>query len=206
MRVYEGKTAEQRQSERRERLIGAATELFGTRGFGATSARAVLRQAGLQDRYFAESFENLPELLAAVLDNIHAAAIADAVKAIDSSAPPLVQFRQMVAATTACFELNPHWGRIKLVEALGVSPLVEAHRARGLTEYANLVEGFLPPTSEAAQRPALARAVVSGVNGLLTDWITGSFDEKRDDVVEHAALLFGGVLHAVQSPTGVPAK
>ena len=52
MRDYDGKTAAERIAERRERLIDAGVELFGERGYAATSIRSVLQQSGLRDRYF----------------------------------------------------------------------------------------------------------------------------------------------------------
>src|SRR6185295_13531701 len=67
MRDYDGKTAAERIAERRERLIDAGVELFGERGYAATSIRSVLQQSGLRDRYFGESFADLDSLLAADL-------------------------------------------------------------------------------------------------------------------------------------------
>jgi hypothetical protein len=50
MGIYHGKTADERRAARRLRLVEAAIELFGTQGFRATSARAVLRQASAHRR------------------------------------------------------------------------------------------------------------------------------------------------------------
>ena len=46
MRDYDGKTAAERIAERRERLIDAGVELFGERGYAATSIRSVLPAVG----------------------------------------------------------------------------------------------------------------------------------------------------------------
>jgi AcrR family transcriptional regulator len=70
VRDYDGKTAAERVAERRERLINAGVELFGERGYAATSIRSVLQQAGLRDRYFGESFADLDSLLARRLGSI----------------------------------------------------------------------------------------------------------------------------------------
>ena len=70
MRDYDGKTAAERIAERRERLIDAGVELFGERGYAATSIRSVLQQSGLRDRYFGESFADLDSLLAAVYSRL----------------------------------------------------------------------------------------------------------------------------------------
>lgn len=66
MRDYDGKTADERVADRRARLIAAGVELFGEHGYAGTSIRSVLRQSGLRDRYFGESFADLDSLLGAV--------------------------------------------------------------------------------------------------------------------------------------------
>ncbi len=66
MRDYDGKTADERVADRRARLIAAGAELFGEHGYAGTSIRSVLRQSGLRDRYFGESFADLDSLLGAV--------------------------------------------------------------------------------------------------------------------------------------------
>ena len=68
MRDYDGKTATERVTERRDKLFEAGFELFGQHGYAGTSIRAVLRQSGLIDRYWAENFADLDSLLAAVYD------------------------------------------------------------------------------------------------------------------------------------------
>ena len=85
MRDYDGKTAAERVAERRERLIDAGVELFGERGYAATSIRSVLQQSGLRDRYFGESFADLDSLLAAVYSRLIDEEISGCVAAIDKT-------------------------------------------------------------------------------------------------------------------------
>jgi AcrR family transcriptional regulator len=66
VRDYDGKTADERVADRRARLIAAGVELFGEHGYAGTSIRSVLRQSGLRDRYFGESFADLDSLSGAV--------------------------------------------------------------------------------------------------------------------------------------------
>src|SRR3981081_1120818 len=98
MRDYGGKSGDERRAERRARLITAGLELFGTQGFAATSVRALLREAGLQERYFAASFASMDELLAAVYDQAHAAVFNEIARTRDPSAPPMEQLRRGVDA------------------------------------------------------------------------------------------------------------
>lgn len=67
-RSYRGVRAEDRVAERRQRLLTAGLELFGTRGIAATRVDDVCAEAGLTKRYFYESFPSLDALVEAVVD------------------------------------------------------------------------------------------------------------------------------------------
>lgn len=203
MRTYGGKSGEQRRAERRARLIDAALELFGTQGFQATSMRAVLRTAGLQDRYFAESFASMEELLVAVHDQLHEAEFAAAVGAMDSAAPPAERLRQLIDAIARGLEDDPRVGRVKILEVFGTGPLAEAHRQRGLRAYAAVVADALPPLRKDSDldRDVLAMALVVGMNGLFMEWLTKALNLSRDRIVEHAMLLVRGVISEACEPS-----
>ncbi|MEV4976776.1 TetR/AcrR family transcriptional regulator [Streptomyces scopuliridis] len=188
MRNYDGQTAEQRRDSRRTRLIAAGLELFGTQGYAATSVRAVLREAGLQERYFAESFTGLEGLLAAVHDDVHDRGYAFAVAEMARGESPEERLRLMVDAVARWLADDPRAARVKLVEVVGAGPLAERHRQLGMQAYAALIEAELPPLPpEMKMDPRqLSMALVAGVNGVLLDWLTGSLDISRDQLVDHA--------------------
>jgi AcrR family transcriptional regulator len=55
---------------RRQKLLDAGLELFGTRGIAATSIGDLCDEAGLTKRYFYESFATIEELAVAVFDQV----------------------------------------------------------------------------------------------------------------------------------------
>jgi AcrR family transcriptional regulator len=69
-RIYGGVSAEQRHSERRQRLIEAGLELFGTRGLAAVGIVDICAEAKLTKRYFYESFASIDELAGAVFEQV----------------------------------------------------------------------------------------------------------------------------------------
>lgn len=69
-RVYGGVSAPQRREERRQRLIDAGLELFGTRGVAAVGIVDVCAEAKLIKRYFYESFTSIDQLAAAVFEQV----------------------------------------------------------------------------------------------------------------------------------------
>jgi AcrR family transcriptional regulator len=206
MRDYGGKTAEERRAERRARLVQAGFELFGTQGYANTSVRALLRHAGLQDRYFAESFASLEELLVAVYDEIRDVAFKDFVDAAGSAVMPAERLRRMIDANTRKFEEDPRFARITMLEIFGAGPLAEQHRQKGLRQSTAIVADVLPPLlpGRGLDRDAVATAIVVGVNGLFMDWVAKSFSMTREQVVEHAMLLVRGVLNEACVPLTDP--
>lgn len=50
--VYGGRTHEERRRERRERLLEAALEVWGTEAAGPVTMTRVCTTAGLSERYF----------------------------------------------------------------------------------------------------------------------------------------------------------
>jgi AcrR family transcriptional regulator len=194
MRDYDGKTAAERIAERRERLIAAGFAVFGESGYEGTSVRAILRRAGLQERYFAESFSDVDSLLAAVYDRLMSeqvtlcrAAIAAAPTATDGA-------RAMIETISRSFEESPDRARIKLLrEVGGGGPVARQQRAQGLEALASLVAGLLPPGDETYRR-LVGIAVVGTGNELLIRWLEGDHQLTRGTVVDLVMLVFQTVL------------
>jgi AcrR family transcriptional regulator len=69
-RPYGGVPADERVAVRRQKLLDAGLELFGTRGIAATTIGDVCESAGLTKRYFYESFQTIDELAVAVFDQV----------------------------------------------------------------------------------------------------------------------------------------
>ncbi|NMO51951.1 TetR/AcrR family transcriptional regulator [Actinoplanes sp. TBRC 11911] len=201
MKSYGGKTADERRAERRAQLIAAARELFIARGYAGTSIRAVLREAGLQERYFAENFSGMDDLLAAVHDEVDAYFFDSLMRDVDRSDPPAHQRRTILTNYITAIEKHPAWARIKLIETVGVSALVDERRRQTQEKYATAAVAFMPvPRAGSTLDPhILARAFISGMNGIIIDWLTGTLDIDTDQVITHGNALFDGVLEALNA-------
>jgi AcrR family transcriptional regulator len=70
VRPYRGVSAPDRVAARRQRLLAAGLELFGTRGIAAVGVGDVCAEAGLTKRYFYESFPSIEALAEAVFDEV----------------------------------------------------------------------------------------------------------------------------------------
>lgn len=192
VRDYDGKTADQRVAERRERLIDAGLVLFGEQGYADTSIRAVLRQSGLRDRYFGESFADLDSLLAAVYARIvedelalcHAAVV-------DTAGSASAAARAVLEVLTRSLEGDPGRARIKLREVVSAGPVSRVQRQQGIAQIAGLVAELLPDGS-GWDRQLVALSIVSAGDELLRAWVDGVLTRAR--VVDMVMLLFDSVV------------
>ena len=201
MRDYDGKTAAERVAERRERLIDAGVELFGDRGYAATSIRSVLQQSGLRDRYFGESFADLDALLAAVYSRLIDEEIAGCAAAIDTTNGGTEGARAMIDTITRSFQKSPGQARIKSREVLSGGPVAHEQRRAGLRRLAQLVADLLPPSSALNSTDVLMLGfgIVAAADELLMTWMDGAEGLTRDDVIDLVMLMFDATAHRISS-------
>ncbi|MFC7815050.1 MULTISPECIES: TetR/AcrR family transcriptional regulator [unclassified Streptomyces] len=199
---YGGKSAAQRQAERRRRFLDAALQLFGdTPGYRATTVAALSEAAGLSTRQFYEEFRTLEDVLAAlhlqVNDWAERAVLA---AAADARGLPLPEragaiFRAYAADVTS----DPRRVRITFVEIIGVSPRLEEQRLARRARWVDLIRAEAESAAargEAASRDyrLAATAFIGGVNGLLHDYSAGWVDATLDEVVDELVRQLLAVL------------
>jgi AcrR family transcriptional regulator len=201
VRDYDGKTAAERVAERRERLIDAGIELFGERGYAATSIRSVLQQAGLRDRYFGESFPDLDSLLAAVYARLIDEEIAACAAAIDKTNGGTEGARAMIDTITRSYKKNPGKARIKSREILSGGPVAHEQRRAGLRRLAQQVADLLPPGTALNRSDVLLLGfgIVAAADELLMTWMDGAEGLTRDRVVDVVMLMFDATAHHIGS-------
>jgi AcrR family transcriptional regulator len=204
MRDYDGKTAAERVIQRREKLIDAGFDLFGEHGFAGTSIRAILRQAGLIDRYWAENFADLDSLLAAVYDQLIDEEVAACRAAIDKTSGGSEGSRAMITTIADFLQGNPHRSRIHLCEVLSGGPVSREQRRKGFYRLAQLVADLLPatPCDDSQQRLMLGVGVVAAADEYLRAWLYYQESITRDDVIDLVMLVFDSVAARLTLPVG----
>ena len=195
MRDYDGKTAAERVAERRQQLIDAGRVLFGEHGYAGTSIRAVLRQAGLIDRYFGENFADLDALLAAVYDQIVDEEVAGCRAAINATRGGSEGARAMVDAMASSLKGDPGRARIKLREVISGGPLARQQRQVGFHKFAALVAELLPTAGpeKAQEQQLLAAGIVAATNELLMAWLDGEQGLTQVHVVDLVMTMFDAI-------------
>jgi AcrR family transcriptional regulator len=176
-RDYGGRTASQRRAERRQRLVTAALELFGTEGYPATSIERLCARANVSTRNFYEEFASRESLLIALHEQITQKAF-DAVRAALSEVvdePTSVRLDRAIDAYIGTTSSDPRWTRIAYVEVVGVSAAVERHRLAWRAKLAQLIVAeteLAVRRGEAAERDygLTATAFIGAVNELVQHW------------------------------------
>ena len=201
MRDYDGKTATERVTERRDKLIEAGFELFGEHGYAGTSIRAVLRHSGLIDRYWAENFADLDSLLAAVYDRIIDEELAACRAAIEATSGRSEAARAMIDTIAGILEDDPYGARIHLSEVLSGGPVSREQRRKGFYKLAQLVADLLPATGDSRQRLMLGVAVVGAADEYLRAWLDDREGMTRNDVIDLVMLVLNSVARcSIPSP------
>ena len=121
-RVYRGVSEEMRRAERQQKLIDTAIEAFGTRGIRHVSLREICAAAGYTPRYFYESFADLDELMAAMVDVLLRRLVAD-LRAALLAGPredPEQLARRMVRAYLEFLRKDARVTRILMIEIYGI--------------------------------------------------------------------------------------
>jgi AcrR family transcriptional regulator len=198
-RRYGGKTATERRDERREQLLDAGLELFGTLGFAAVTIEALCARAGLNPRYFYEQFASREELLGAVYAR-HVHAVLTMVQAAIAHAPsdPAQRLSAGLTAFVTATLADERAARINYFEMVGVSAELEAQRRGVLRAYAELIaaqaaviEDRTPPTPLGrGDRRMAAVALTGATDGLITDWMSSSDRLPQQAIVDTLLAIF----------------
>jgi len=199
---YGGKSAEERQAERRGRFLDAALQLFGdTPGYRATTVAALSEAAGLSTRQFYEEFRSLEDVLAALHLQVNDWAEGAVLAALSSAEglPLAERCTGIFHAYAANVTTDPRRIRITFVEIIGVSPRLEEQRLARRARWVNLICNEAKAAAErgeAARRDyrIAAPAFIGSVNGLLHDWSAGWVDATLDEVVEELVRQLLGIM------------
>ncbi len=200
-RLYRGVSAAERRDERRERLLQAGLELFGTRGYADSSIRAISAQAGLNSRYFYESFSSREDLLYRLYRRIVRDLAVVVIEATAQAESVEAQARAGLRAGWNALTEDPRKARVIHVEVVGVSERLERLRRDNRHAFANIVVqnglSFAGDPSRLLMDPTLtSRSLMAAVVDMQVDWLNGDVDASVDEIVEHFTRMFTAVAYA----------
>ncbi|MPY98917.1 MAG: TetR family transcriptional regulator [Actinophytocola sp.] len=193
-RRYGGKTAEQRQQERRNALVSAALAIWQEQGWAAVTMRGVCARAGLTDRYFYESFANRDELLTTVWDQIRDETLSMILAAVAerSESPAMDQLRAALDVMVHHIQEEPALAQILFGDHSG-SAILEQRRRQTVQQATNilidLARRFL---RDDVDELAFRVNVLLGIGGfveIMLAWRSGLIEADADALVDHLTAV-----------------
>ncbi len=182
-RRYGQRTVSERRAERRQKLLDAGLDAFGTSGYLSVSIEQLCAAAGVSTRNFYEEFTGREALLIELHDILNARAFEAVVTATAGVVPldsrdPAVLARRGEAGVRAYFDVmtaDPRWARIALVESVGVGPVVDAARRAAIDRFAAFLRDEAARMAdlglaEARDFGLSAIGIVGAINELVSTW------------------------------------
>lgn len=190
LRTYRGVPADQRRADRRERLVAAGLELFGTRGIAATRVDDVCAAAGLTKRYFYESFDSLDDLVQAVVESV----LAD----LTERMVPLIEadgWRNPRPALTLFIETlleDPRLVRLLVVETQ--TGVLASRRQEFIDRAVDLWLTSDPSRDRSPEflpyQRLLAHAMAGASGEVAIGWLNGRIDLPAEEIVDQLVRIF----------------
>jgi AcrR family transcriptional regulator len=159
------KLKQKRSQERRQKIVSAATRLFGRRGIAQASLTDVARLAGVPLTSLYDYFRDKRALVAAVPEENYLALYAQLTSA--KTFEPRRQLREIFIANLQYIRANPDWGRVFFLEiwpsaAVGEARIRRAVDCYGL-RYVELIRGAIASGAYDRQLdPYLAMSMLMG--------------------------------------------
>jgi AcrR family transcriptional regulator len=192
--IYGGVSAEQREADRRRRLLDAALEVIGTVGWSQTTVRGVCEQAQVGPRFFYELFDDLDALAVAALDEIVTDALQKVLAAI-VAAPDDLPAKVHAAVEVFIGEVtdDPRRARFLFAEAHGSEALMN-RRFEGIRTIAQVMveQAYalldLPADSKRFMH-ATALVLTGGIAEMVLTWLDRGVDLTRTELIELCTQL-----------------
>ncbi len=143
-RRWRGVSRPQRDAVRRHKLLEAGLVLFGTQGYAATTVQGLCREAGVSSRSFYECFSGREELLETIyLEATRGIERRVMTLRIEAGDTAYGIIRRGVHAGVGPMLEDERLGLVLEIEAVGVSPELEARRRQMIAGIARAMDAMM---------------------------------------------------------------
>lgn len=197
-RTYSGVPAEERTRLRRERLVAAATEVFGRVGYAQATMRNICVEARLAERYFYESFDSTK----AIFETVCRAQIDQMILRIgEAMAQSPVMDKDFVESGMRAFlqfvHEDPRRVQIVLIDGVWMDQMRVREGKSELVGYGrvirNLTQGIHPDLAREINVEMAASGLIGMAIHTAIDWARTDFQMGLEDVLKHNMYAWGGL-------------
>lgn len=197
-RRYGGLSANERSQQRRDKLLEASIQVFGTLGLRKATMRDICNEARIAERYFSEHFASASEAYEAAFKHISEQAVAATGSAM--VAAPLATHDMAVAGLTAFFRFvkeDPRRAQILLVDASSYWRHVTIKTNPELNRHALLMKRFseliYPGLPDTIRLEIVGSALIGASLQSCLTWVQSGFKLPIDTVVDHLMFAWDGL-------------
>jgi AcrR family transcriptional regulator len=191
-RSYGGQTGDERAAERRGALLEAAFALVAQDGWRTLRIDALCRRAGLNKRYFYESFTDLDGVAVALTEQVAADAVAATLTAIEPGLDPQQATRAAITALVHYLTDDPRRARV-LFGALPATETAAGHRVeaiRGVVAAAATTGRGIHSLPDDPYLDIAAAMLVGGTSQAVLDWIDGEIACSQQELIEDLVSMW----------------
>lgn len=192
-RSYRGMSAEERLTERRERLISAAYTLYADPGFPETTIEKLCTLARISNRAFYECFSGRNELMQALHDRCVDETLTAVAKSIEQ-APGTLMGRAAagIAAYITFVAEDRRRARIMHLEVRRAGDCLTTSRQRAVRAFTQIIETsvFDLPETIGTNRHLLALGMIGAIQELLIEWVLADDPPPIEALIDTAVHVF----------------
>lgn len=199
-RPFLGESAESRISTRRQILLETAFHMTGESGWKGLSIHQLCQEAGLNKRYFYESFSDLDELGAALVDSLAERLITTGQAAVQEGLQQgldtMALAQHALRHAIGWLVEDPRRARM-LFSMAGDNPRALEHRQDVIRKFAQTLSVFSIEYHQADEPHVIAKVgsalLIGGTIEIVVSWLDGQLEVSLDELVEDVASFWVAV-------------
>ena len=196
-RQFKGLSLTERKHARREKLIEAGIETYGTQGFFSVTVKDVCNEAKRTERYFYESFKKSEDLFQTIFLKLIETLQQNVMQSVMQAAPdPAKMIDAGLGALLRTLKDDPRLARIIYIDAMLVQELHnQATIQETMLRFDRMIQAFvmlmMPNLQRSEQEVSL---IATGLNGYVTQiairWVMGGFKQSQEDILFACRTVF----------------
>ena len=206
-RQFKGLSLSERKQARREKLIEAGIEAYGTHGFFSVTVKDICLEAKLTERYFYESFKKSEQLFQTIFLKLIDELQQNVMQAImQASTDSRKMIEAGLTALLMTLKNNPRMARIIYIDAMLVQELHnQATIHETMSRFDRMIHAFvmlMMPNINKSEREI--SMIATGLNGYVTQiairWVMSGYKQPMEEVLSSCSAVFLALLDTFSEP------